>query len=68
MFGSNHYVPILRSKMAERLALRTSLIYLDPAPNETNSGHRGRVELSGDELARFLPSVRSHWLVSARQL
>jgi Papain-like cysteine protease AvrRpt2 len=46
----------------------TSVIYRDPAPNETNSGHRGRVELSGDELACFLPSVRSHWLVSARQL
>jgi len=46
----------------------TSLIYRDPAPNETNSGHRGRVELCSDELARFLPSVRSHWLVSARPL
>jgi hypothetical protein len=41
MFGSNHYVPILRSKMAERLALRnllpsdrkriTPLIELTPA-------------------------------------
>jgi hypothetical protein len=45
-----------------------SLVYRDPHPTPANIECRGRVELLTEELARFLPCVRSHWLVSVREL
>jgi hypothetical protein len=45
-----------------------SLVYRDPSPTSANIECRGRVELFTDDLARFLSCVRSHWLVSVREL
>lgn len=44
----------------------TSLVYRDPAPTLENRANKGRVELFKNDLAQFLPYVRSHWLVSVR--
>jgi hypothetical protein len=44
-----------------------SLVYRDPAPSPENFRKHGRVELSFEELAAFLPSIRSYWIVSVRQ-
>jgi hypothetical protein len=48
-------------------AVVTSLVYRDPAPTLENLANKGRVELFTNDLAQFLPYVRSHWLVSVRQ-
>jgi hypothetical protein len=49
-------------------SLVSSVIYRDPSPTPENLAEKGRVELAMDRLAEFLPSVRSHWLVSVQQL
>ena len=43
-----------------------SLVYRDPSPTPVNIQNHGRVELFLQDLAQFLPSVRSHWFVAAR--
>jgi hypothetical protein len=68
MFGSKHYVPILRSKMAERLALRnllqsdrrriTPLIELTPASFKARK--RGEIRETPDPV-RVLDEETSHW-------
>jgi len=48
--------------------LVSSVVFRDPSPTTENVAEKGRVELAMDRLAEFLPSVRSHWLVSVQQL
>jgi hypothetical protein len=45
----------------------TSLVYRDPSQTPTNIENKGRVELITEQLAQFLPSVQSHWLVTVRE-
>jgi hypothetical protein len=45
----------------------TSLVYRDPSQTPTNIENKGRVELFTEQLAQFLPSVQSHWLVTVRE-
>lgn len=42
-----------------------SLVYRDPWPSPENCANYGRVELTESEIARFLSSIQSHWLISA---
>ncbi len=41
-----------------------SLIIRDPWPNQENIDNKGRVEIAGQDLAGFMPRIRSNWLVS----
>jgi Papain-like cysteine protease AvrRpt2 len=43
-----------------------SIIIRDPWPSPENIQNKGRVEIAGLDLARFLPQIRSHWLVSVQ--
>ncbi|HWZ96261.1 MAG TPA: papain-like cysteine protease family protein [Candidatus Dormibacteraeota bacterium] len=42
----------------------TSLVIRDPWPSEENIANEGRVEIGGQDLANFMPRIRSNWLVS----
>jgi len=41
-----------------------SIVIRDPWPSPENIANKGRVEIMEQDLANFLPRVRSHWLVS----
>jgi hypothetical protein len=42
----------------------TSLVIRDPWPSQQNIENEGRVVIDGQNLANFMPLIRSNWLVS----
>jgi hypothetical protein len=64
-FAVGHAVVVTAASAVNRQII--SLVYRDPGPTPSNLENRGRIELSFGDLASFLPSIRSHWLVSVRE-
>jgi Papain-like cysteine protease AvrRpt2 len=64
-FSVGHAVVVTAASAMSRQVV--SLVYRDPAPTPDSLKNHGRVELSFEELAAFLPTIRSYWIVSVRQ-
>jgi hypothetical protein len=64
-FAVGHAVVVTAARAVNRQII--SLVYRDPNPTPSNLENCGRIELSFGALASFLPSIRSHWLVSVRE-